>query len=276
MNRPPNIHLPFFAYGLFKPGQLCHFRIRDFVQSSSISIVPGYLKERDGIPLLIPKDNAGHIKGYLIYFVAGREDEAYERIIEIEPDKVYRWDVVKVNGSAANFLVGKRADTGSSELDHVDEWDGKSDPFFNQGIAEVEAILEANSSFDWDYRALFRLQMAYILLWSAVERYAGLKYHLGKEATEKVYRIAGEKCFQDALKKVVHNKREVYRTTDLDKCTLDPDNPKKSIEYYYQVRSNSVHRGKAVSRDFETVKSSLTELLFIFKELLRDAFEGSR
>ncbi len=274
MKLPADIHLPFFAYGLFKPGQLCHFRIRDFVQSSSICTADGSLKERDGIPLFIPSKNAGIIKGYLISFIAGREDEAYDRIISIEPDEVYRWQVIKVNDTDANVLVGKRVDRGSSDLDHVEEWDGKSDPFFNDGIAEVEAILEANPSFDWvDYRPLFRLQMAYILLWSAVERYAGLKYHFGNNATEKVNRIADEKCFKDALEKIVTETREVYSTTKLDKYTLDPADPKKSINYYYAVRSNSVHRGKAVHRDFDTIKSSLTELLFIFKELLRDSFE---
>jgi hypothetical protein len=29
MNPPDDIGLPFFAYGLFKPGQLCYSRIRD-------------------------------------------------------------------------------------------------------------------------------------------------------------------------------------------------------------------------------------------------------
>jgi hypothetical protein len=135
--------------------------------------------------------------------------------------------------------------------------------------------LKANSEFGWDFRALLRLQMAYTLLWSAIERYAGLKYHLGEKATRKVLQIADEKCFADTLKKIVQNKREVYSTTNLEKCTLDPDNPKKSIEYYYQVRSNAVHRGKAVVRDFDTLKSSLGELHAIFTDMLADAFKNT-
>lgn len=115
--------------------------------------------------------------------------------------------------------------------------------------------------------------MAYMLLWSAIERYAGLKYHLGKRSNEKVYQIAGEKCFADALQKIVQNRREVFSTTDLKKYTLDPSDPDKSIRYYYQVRSNAIHRGKAVTRDFDTVKSSLEELLAIFKELLNESFQ---
>jgi len=272
MNRPDNISLPFFAYGIFKPGQLCYSRIGDLVENSTKRTVPGILKERDGIPLLVLGNRCSNIKGYLINFIAGEEDKAYDQIIGIEPDEVYRWELVKVNDSDANILAGKREQRGSSDLEHFDEWDGKTDPFFKQGLEEVEAILKANSVFDREFRALLRLQMAYTLLWSAIERYAGLKYHLGKRANEKVYKIAGEKCFADALKKIVQNKRQVFSATDLMKYSLDPSDPEKSIRYYYQVRSNSIHRGKAVTRDFETVKSSLEELLVIFKKLLNESF----
>ncbi len=272
MKQPDNISLPFFAYGLFKPGQLCYPRIRDLVESSDKCTVAGILKERDGIPLLIPDISSTNIKGYLIYFIISQEEKAYERITGIEPDEVYRWQVVKANGLSANALIGKREQRGSSYLEHFTEWDGKSDPFFKQGLEEVEAILKANSNFDWDFRALLRLQMAYMLLWTAIERYAGLKYHLGDRATQKVYQIANEECFAHALKKVVKSQRQVFNTLNLEKYTLDPHSPEKAIRYYYQVRSNTIHRGKVVTRDFDTMKSSLEELLFIFKELLNDSF----
>ncbi|MBX3007621.1 MAG: hypothetical protein KF816_06290 [Melioribacteraceae bacterium] len=235
--------------------------------------VNGYLKERDGIPLLIKSDHS-KINGYLIYFNSGKEAEAYYRIIDIEPDEVYRWEEVTVNQAiSANALLGKREQRGSSDIENIDEWDGKNDPLFLQGVEEVEAILNNNSSFTWDYKKLFRLQMGYLLLWSAIERYAGLKYHLGKRANEKVYKIALEECFKDSLKKNVKKVREVFSATDLEKYVLDPNDPEKSIRYYYQIRSNAIHRGKAVTNDFDTVKSSLTELLAIFKDLLKNAFD---
>jgi hypothetical protein len=52
-------------------------------------------------------------------------------------------------------------------------------------------------------------------------------------------------------------------------ANLDPDNAKKSFDYYYQVRSNLSHRGKAVFKEFETVHSSLRELLGITKDFLK-------
>jgi len=276
MNRPSDTSLPFFAYGLFKPGQLCFSRIRDIVEKTVECKVNGYLKERDGIPLLVLGDNCPSIKGYLIYFNAGKEDEAYDRILGIEPDEVYRWEAIKINDSRANTLIGKREHRGSSDLEHFEEWDGQTDPFFKQGIEEVEYILKVNSSFDWGFRALLHLQMAYTLLWSAIERYAGLKYHLGKSVNEKVYQIASEKPFIDSLRKNVQKTREVFSATDLTKYTLDPNDPDKSIRYYYQVRSNTIHRGKAATSDFDTIKSSLEELLAIFKEMLNEAFRQER
>jgi len=110
--------------------------------------------------------------------------------------------------------------------------------------------------------------MAYTLLWTAIERYAGLRYHLGKDVQKKVYQIASEDIFARSLKRHVKHPRYVFRTNDLSKYTLDPNSPEKSIKYYFQVRSNSVHRGKVAGNDFDIIKNSLQELLYIFKEML--------
>ena len=83
MNPPHDTSLPFFAYGIFKPGQLCFSRISDLVEKTVENTVGGYLKERDGIPLLILGNNYSRIKGYLIYFRVGKEGDAYNRIVGI-------------------------------------------------------------------------------------------------------------------------------------------------------------------------------------------------
>ena len=71
MNRPQMTSLPFFAYGIFKPGQLCYSRISHLVEKTFECTVSGRLKERDGLPLLILGSNELRIKGYLIHFEAG-------------------------------------------------------------------------------------------------------------------------------------------------------------------------------------------------------------
>jgi hypothetical protein len=273
MKVPANTRLPFFAYGLFKPGQLCFFRIKDLVIGASDAEVEGYLKERDGIPLLIP-GSGFTVKGVLIEFLPAREVEGYTRIVEIESDEVYKWQEVRTSsGIQANALVGKRVDRGSSDLEYVQEWDSRSDPFFQSALEVIETILRQNAEFTSDFKALLRLQMAYSLLWTAIERYAGLRYHLGKGVMEeKIKQIGKEDAFGRSLKKHVKHGRTVYSTADLGKYTLDPNDPGKSILYYYQVRSNAVHRGKAVFRDFDILNDSLSELLRIFKDILEEAW----
>jgi hypothetical protein len=121
MRLPNNTNLPFFAYGIFKPRQLCFFRIRELVKNTRETKVKGVLKERDGIPLLVLNEYS-RIKGVLIHFKNGKETEAYNRIVEIEPDEVYRWKEIAVNdGITANTLLGKREARGSSDLEHVEE-----------------------------------------------------------------------------------------------------------------------------------------------------------
>lgn len=270
MKLPDDITLPFFAYGLFKPGQLCFFRIRDLVENFQYAEVNGSLKERDGIPLLVLNDYSV-VKGSLIHFQADKEIEAYEKINEIEPGSVYQWYRIKLrNGTLANVLLGKKANTGSGDLDHTDEWDGKNDPFFKDAIGIIEEILRENSFFSWhDMKNILRLQMAYTLLWSAIERYSGLRYDLGNRPGRKVNNIVNEEAFITGLKRHVKNKREVFSSSNQRKFILDPDKPMECIDYYYQVRSNSVHRGKAVVRDFDILKNSLEELLAIFKDMLQ-------
>ncbi len=276
MNLPENIQLPFFAYGLFKPGELCYFKIKDLVQATSEAEVNGRLKERDGIPLLVTK---GHlqIKGVLIHFKVDSEEKAYKRIAEIEPDKIYKWQEINTTEGSANALLGKRPDRGSKDID-TDFWDGKSDPLFKYVRNVIQEILKENSDFDPNYTTLFPIQMAYTLLWSALERYAGLRYHFGNDVTKKVNHIATEEVFRRGLSRHVKQARTVYSAIDpADKYTLEPNNPKKSIKYYYQVRSNAVHRGKAAAiDDFKTVKKSLEELLAIFDEMLNEAWATSK
>ena len=85
--------------------------------------------------------------------------------------------------------------------------------------------------------------------------------------------------FRISLKKHVPEgeERSVVRADDPEKkITLNRNNPKKYVEYYYQVRSNLTHRGKASPNDYGTVLNSLSELLPIFWAVLRNAFEESR
>lgn len=282
MNNPNNSELPFFAYGLFKPGQLGFERIESFVRDCQTHrSIKGTLWLRDGIPLLEPGASET-VGGSLIFFRAEESEVAYGRISEIEPDDQYRWDTVDVpirvghreDFQKANALIGRKPQKGSVASEGLD-WDGRDDPLFNEGLDVIQETLDANSAFNGDLKQLFRLQMAYLLLWSAIERYAGLRYHLGDGVMKKVAHIADEAAFIEHVGKLPDDQtRWVYRGDKPgEKARFVRDNPDKVLDFYYQVRSNMTHRGKAEYADFHIVHQALSELLPIFKNMLGEAFK---
>lgn len=275
MTPPKHIDLPFFSYGLFRPGQIGYRRLSSFVAEHDPEwCVKGSLLDRDGLPLLAK----GHedVHGVLVRFRKGTEEEAYNVIASIEPDKLYRWDVADVHKAdqttKANLLFGLKPARGSHPLEDT-EWDGRKEPLFTSALEVVEETLALNREFEWDLKPLFRLQMAYLLLWSSIERFASFKYHLGERATEKVDHLASEPAFISGLEELVTTPREVFRADDpKTKEVLDPTDAKKSLDYYYQVRSNLVHRGKAAVADHRILVQSLEELSELFRRVLNDEF----
>lgn len=88
----------------------------------------------------------------------------------------------------------------------------------------------------------------------------------------KVSQLALEPAFAASLLQHVKTRREVYRADRPDeKEILDPQSPSKALNYYYQVRSNITHRGKGVVIDHDRVTKSLTELLSMFRDVLKQA-----
>jgi hypothetical protein len=271
---PDQVNLPFFAYGVFRKGELGFLSISDLVSGVvEPCFVRGSLLLRDGLPIMDPTGHSD-VPGSLISFREGLEKEAYGRINRLEPDRQYRWQETNAQGVRCNYLVGRSPRKGSVPAD--EGWNGRNDPLFTTALEVVRETLEAEADFEWDLKPMFRLQMAYLLLWSSIERYASLRYHLGDRAADKVMQIADDPKFGQLLKRMVTRTHRIQRADrPQDHYELTPGDAKKSLNYYYQIRSNITHRGKGVVRDHEIVRDSLKELLEIFSELLRGAFESS-
>jgi hypothetical protein len=277
MDLPENSLLPFFVYGLFKPGELGFIRLRPYVRGAPRPAeIEGSLLMRDGLPLL--KAAPQHWSpGYLLEFQPEKAGQAYYRVVELEPDRLYRWETTtaRVLGGErvqCNTLIGRNPERGSVAADA--EWSGSADPLFVEGLGEVRRIIAEISSAEPSHVALIRAQMAYLLLWTSIERFASIRYHLGQDVVAKVMHLAREPTFQRALRETVKQERHVFRADRPDeKVVLRPNDTRKALEYYYQVRSNTAHRGKgAPARDFEIVRSSLIELTHLFSTVLQSAF----
>ena len=278
-----NPDLPFFSYGIFKPGELAYRQLHPFVDAFPVrALVRGSLWLRDGLPLLEP-NGSSTVPGYLLTFKPGREIEAYHLIDSTEPLQHYRWVTVTTLESPqrANALQG-RSPTKASVPFEESEWFGRRDPVFTYAIQTVRQTAEElaaepfesapPNSFDWP--RFFHLQMAYLLLWSAIERYAALAYGPNLEPMEKVRRIGADTLFQSALRRIVGRTDRVFDSRNPDsRASLDMKRPDSSAKYYYQVRSNMSHRGKGAWKDGELVRQSLIELLAIFTAMLESSWE---
>ena len=85
---PNDINLPFFAYGVFRKGELGFLSISDLVSRVvEPCSVTGSLLLRDGLPIIDPAGRS-NVPGSLISFREGLNSEAYDRIDRLEPHRV--------------------------------------------------------------------------------------------------------------------------------------------------------------------------------------------
>ena len=191
----PKTSLPFFAYGLLKPGQPAFFQIREYVDEATyeIACAPGVLVIQDALPILKKTDNNGATKGVLVPFKAESADEAYKTIRAFEPESIYQWDTEDVPGRRANVLYAAHPEAGNP-IDWPN-WDGWKDPLF-KGALKVDEETRRQASEKHGYYRLFRLQMAYLLLWSAIERYLTFRYSAAGPIEKRVKKLSTRKGFR--------------------------------------------------------------------------------
>jgi len=267
---PANPDLPLFAYGIFHPGQPAWFRIREHVQDVLANqYADGALRLREGLPILDTGVD-GIVNGSALVFEKCQAADAYAMIAEMELDTQYRWE----RCGDCNVLAGRSPQKGSIILDEQ-EWDCWQDPCFSEAL-DVAAEATGRAHAPDDFRDFFRLQMAYLLLWSSIERLATFRHGFGTDVLKKVRRLWSEPAFLEAIRTHAGTPRSLQRSNDpTEKAALDRDKPDRAVTYYYQVRCNIAHRGKSMPSDHLHVRQSLSEVLGIFRQFLQHAQEDA-
>ena len=201
---PSDINLPFFAYGIFKPGQLAYSKIEQYVEKYEKSQIDHIMLIRDGVPIITKKPhNYSKTYGYIIYFKEEYKEKAYKVISDTKSSALYKWNTEDLDNKQVNVLFGVKPKLGSSVPEYDEEnFDGKNDPFFKEAIELIEENLKLISSDHLDVKEFFELQMNYMLLWSAIDRYTSLKYN-EKSKGKNNKEFANEKAFKKGLKKYV-------------------------------------------------------------------------
>ena len=264
---PNDLTLPFFAYEIFKPGQLSYHRIKKFVKGNpSAEIIEHEMQYRDIFAFIIGEENEKFkTSGYMIEFT--NPPIAYKRIGKSKPENLYEWKVIKVNGKEANALVGRDTDCGSFDNQDYDisTYDYRPDYYFNEGLESIEDTIKKLKDKDIkNMGEFFELQNQYMTLWSIIERFCTLSYGYFKIGSN-MFNFAQQKPFRKTLKKDIGREDVVYSSDELEDKHLDPEDYKESIKYYYTIRCNVVHKGKAATdKDKNKLKKSLEELYILF------------
>ena len=269
----------FFAYGILKEGELAHSRIDDLVDTVESDDVPRKMFIKDGSPLIVNVHSKNHrTVGDKIHFLDGCEEDAYERISNIMPGNIYRWDIIKIGKDEEEFniLVGKNYGGLFLHVDeyrnYMDTFDGSKDLFFTKVTKFIRNELEELNESDECY--IFKIPMYYMLLWSAIDRYCALKYDVSNSQRDYLEALSNDEIFLEAMDNVnpktlpnVHsarNGRRYYYNTEI---------PLFIINHYYTTRSNVVHRGKEEENNFKMLIDSLNDLMDIFDYIIKKTFK---
>ena len=274
---------PLFIYGTLMKGQPGFHQLEKFDPNIRLARVKGRLAIRDGLPLLHP-GAGGKVAGQLLTFSPDVQNDALRVICAFEPRELYEWCAVDTDdGVRANALKGINIDKGGVEYLDAEGWELGFDPVFSSALNVVESVAQSAQStlpftsvpgeaLDWE-RA-FRLQMAYLLLWSIIERFSTLALGVLEKPTARVTKGFGRlKDVDELIREAVPSEpREIFDSRDPGgrPIKLMKSNPVSAMKYYYAVRSNLSHRGKGAWKDANTVRLSLNELKQVMSSLFRN------
>jgi hypothetical protein len=279
VGRPPDVRLPFFAYGIFRSNEIAWPRISEFVDSFTNSKIDNWvIRLRNGLPILIAQSE-GVVDGDCVSF--SDSQSAYDIIGRSEPSGEYKWKTIATRSQTmCNALVAVKPTRGFTE-EPIFSWTSAQDPSFVHGMAAVASVVTAERESllenrpwqdypdDWD--AFFRLQGAFLVLWSIVERFAAFRFgaeYESKTTTAKIYALADIPEFQNAIieanirDQVVFSVREnkPKRTRKDQEVEFHPTDPAIALKTWYQIRSNITHRGKSAKSDNAIVLTSTIDL----------------
>jgi len=271
MDPPERLDWPLFVYGALKPGLPAFEAIRTLVETFTRDVVTGELLVRDGLPMLRKSDH-GSVDGYLLHWKPGQADTGYAAVCAFEPRKHYAWSEVTLEtGAQANALVIRSPTKGNPQHLDSSSWSLTNDPAFGPGLETVQRVLEEvdrmSDSDKWP--RFFRAQMAYLLLWSILERLSALCFGPGQDPMQRIKKLHELSGMKDLVSLTVQRKDKVFDSRNPKTVIrLDRTDAVKCFKYYYQVRSNLSHRGKGMFKEFDKVHCSLKELLAITQQYL--------
>ena len=253
------------------------------------------------------------VQGDLIFF-AGREDakKAYNVIKEIEPGNLYHWGTINIynnqeaivanilyasygvlnnedNSLKGSIMLKRSVDKVEGHIDPADNdkgtaWHGYCDALFTKGMEYLRERYFDDPAFDelrgpfihsnQAYYTLFSLQMAYIFLWTIIERHNSIKYGLNLKSSSQRSQMAQDTLFKEAVDEIGDDFSFNYTgifASDSGRSRTFTEDWEKKLETYYQIRCNVVHRGKGGhdATDYPKLKGAFFDMFAIMQYMLK-------
>ena len=106
----------------------------------------GELLIRDGIPIFNRNDYGNKVFGFLLEFNDDESEQAYEQIVDLEPDLQYIWDTQPINMNElgqvkANILQGRNPTQGAEHFEYPD-FSSRNDPLLRNGIQLIPDLID--------------------------------------------------------------------------------------------------------------------------------------
>ena len=220
---------------------------------------------------------------------------ARQSILKIIIDEETRGHAVK-GGIDFSKQEMKRFDSPS----YTPEWHGYDDVLFNEGMCFLKFFVQQAQKEDKElmenaknYKlrelhwltpgltTLFKEQMAYTFLWTIIDRHNSMKYRIGsQDMSEQRKDLAKDPLFKEAVREVIFkndNRRGMVvvdstseRTVEVSDSERDRNVYESIVKYFYQIRCNVIHRGKAGIDINERIllKKALLQLYAIMEYML--------
>jgi hypothetical protein len=287
---PGRLDLPLFAYGLLKPDQPAYGGVVAPLVSGTAAarLADGGLRYRDGLPLLDPEGTGG-VDGAVLRFARGQERAGYDAVCGFEPRHHYRWHIADArvaDGDEAvrvNVLQGRHPDRGSAD-EWFSSWSADADPLLRYGLHSVrrtalDLAVPAFPSLAGDSPALWErfygLQSAYLLLWSAVERYAAIACSPSDDPLTRVYRLGDDQSFREAVVAAgVSPRAKTADARDPARSRRIREDGSGAMYAWESVRTTLGHPGRTAFADGTLLRRSLVELHDTLRLLLLTRLPG--
>ncbi|MBA2317405.1 MAG: hypothetical protein H0V93_06460 [Euzebyales bacterium] len=160
-------------------------------------------------------------------------------------------------------------------LEHIEEWSTADDPVFTVGLPTAAQIAQpwvwsTHEEDDFPWHGLFHVQAAYLLLWSAVERIAALRFGPALDPMRRIKKLGELPSMPNWLEAagVRMSGRRIVDSRDPEDAVRLGDDGSNAWVYWYQIRNNLSHRGKGSVREREIVNEAFIDVHDVTRLLL--------